>query len=205
MGKAEFHEVCESLTGWVDVWTISVMNQGRTCRDEDGRREVGTGSWKHYSECFGGRPLACESKAWYPRQRWQSLEKAIEMLSSACFQKWFLKDDFNCHAWLKLCAHWEKMHVLCVHFNSLNGNFPSRAVLVWALLLVKRHCDQGNSKKGKHLLGACLQFQRFSLLSLCWASRHCLSRHDTGESWEFYLLICRQQKGLCATMGVSWA
>ena len=30
---------------------------------------------------------------------------------------------------------------------------------------VKRHHDQGNSYNGKHLIGASLQFQRFSLLS----------------------------------------
>jgi hypothetical protein len=30
---------------------------------------------------------------------------------------------------------------------------------------VKRHHDQGNSYKGKHLTGADLQFQRFSPLS----------------------------------------
>lgn len=30
---------------------------------------------------------------------------------------------------------------------------------------VKRHCDQGNSHKGKHLIGADLQFQRLTTLS----------------------------------------
>jgi hypothetical protein len=29
-------------------------------------------------------------------------------------------------------------------------------------IAVKRHCDQSNSYKGKHLMGSCLQFQRFS-------------------------------------------
>lgn len=38
--RMEFHNVCESLTGRIGVWTISFMKQGRTCRDEGGGPEV---------------------------------------------------------------------------------------------------------------------------------------------------------------------
>jgi hypothetical protein len=42
---------------------------------------------------------------------------------------------------------------------------------------VKRHHDHGNSDKGKHLIGAGLQFQRFSPLTSCqeawWQAGRC--------------------------------
>jgi hypothetical protein len=40
--------------------------------------------------------------------------------------------------------------------------------LLRVYIAVKRHHDQGNSYKGKHLIGAGLQFQRFSPLSSRW-------------------------------------
>ena len=51
----------------------------------------------------------------------------------------------------------------------LSGPTPffqaSLTVLVRGCIVVKRHNDQGNSYKGKHLIGASLQVQRFSPLS----------------------------------------
>ena len=41
----------------------------------------------------------------------------------------------------------------------------SVSVLVRVSIVVKRHCDQGNSYKEQHLIGAGLQFQRFNPLS----------------------------------------
>ena len=46
---------------------------------------------------------------------------------------------------------------------------------------MRRHHDQGNSYNVKHLIGAGLQFQRFSPLSSWWeAWRHAASHGDTG-------------------------
>jgi hypothetical protein len=42
---------------------------------------------------------------------------------------------------------------------------------------VKRHHDQGNSYKGKHLIGAGLQFQRFGPLSSWWEAWQHSHRH----------------------------
>jgi hypothetical protein len=55
----------------------------------------------------------------------------------------------------------------------------------------KRHHDHSNSYNGKHLIGACLQFQRFSLLSLCQRAWQHSGRHVI---WELYIWIQRQQK-----------
>ena len=73
---------------------------------------------------------------------------------------------------------------------------------------MKRHHDQGNSYKGKHLIGAGLQFQRFSPLSSwqeAWQRETC--RHTwCWKSWEFCILIQRQPKGDChSTLGIAWA
>jgi hypothetical protein len=46
---------------------------------------------------------------------------------------------------------------------------------------MKRHHDQGNSAKRKHLIGAGLQFQRFSPLSSWWRARLHAGRYDAGE------------------------
>lgn len=45
---------------------------------------------------------------------------------------------------------------------------------------VKRNHDQGNSYKGKHVLGAGLQFQRFSPLSSWWEAWQCAGRYGAG-------------------------
>ena len=41
-------------------------------------------------------------------------------------------------------------------------------ILVWVFIVVKRPHDYSNSYTGKHLIGAGLQFQRFSPLSSWW-------------------------------------
>ena len=46
---------------------------------------------------------------------------------------------------------------------------------------MKRQCDEGNSYKGKHLIGAGLQFQRFSPLSSRQKARQHPGRHGAGE------------------------
>ena len=62
-------------------------------------------------------------------------------------------------------------------------------------IAVKRHHDQGNSYKGKHLTGAGLQFQRFSPLSSWWETWWHTCRHDAKDSWTFYISIQRQPGG----------
>jgi hypothetical protein len=47
-----------------------------------------------------------------------------------------------------------------------------------------RHHDQGNSYKGKHLIGAGLQFQRFSPLLSWWEARQRAGKHGSGEKAE---------------------
>ena len=60
---------------------------------------------------------------------------------------------------------------------------------------VKRLHDQGNSYKGKQLIGASSQFQRFSPLSSWWEVwQHPGRQKCWRRSWEFYILIQEQQK-----------
>jgi hypothetical protein len=47
---------------------------------------------------------------------------------------------------------------------------------------VNRHHDQGKSYKKQHLLGAGLQVQRFSPLSLRWGAWQYPGRHGTGRA-----------------------
>ena len=46
---------------------------------------------------------------------------------------------------------------------------------------MKRHCEQGNSSKGKHLTGASLQFQRFRPVSSWQEAWQRAGRHGAGE------------------------
>ena len=48
--------------------------------------------------------------------------------------------------------------------------------------IVKRHHNHGNSQKGKYFPGACLQFQRFSLLSAWQEAWWYTGRHGTESS-----------------------
>ena len=55
---------------------------------------------------------------------------------------------------------------LCFHSSELNSRpYYLIVVLYRVSIAVKKHHDQGNSYKDKHLIGAGLQFQRFSPLS----------------------------------------
>ena len=45
---------------------------------------------------------------------------------------------------------------------------------------MKRHHDQDNSNKCKHLIGAGLEFQRFSPLSAWLEAWKCAGRHGAG-------------------------
>jgi hypothetical protein len=58
-------------------------------------------------------------------------------------------------------------------------------------IAVKRHHDQNNSYKDKHLIGAGLEFQRFSPLSWPEAWQH-PGKCGAGEGAELYILIRRQ-------------
>jgi len=48
-------------------------------------------------------------------------------------------------------------------------------------IAVERHRDQGNSSKGQYLIGAGLQFQRFSPSSSWREAQQCAGRHGAGE------------------------
>jgi hypothetical protein len=58
------------------------------------------------------------------------------------------------------------------------------AVLVRVSVSMKRHHDQGNSHKGKHLIWAGLQVLSFNSLSSWWEIWQCASRHGAGEGAE---------------------
>jgi hypothetical protein len=59
---------------------------------------------------------------------------------------------------------------------------------------VKRHHDHVNSYKRKHLIGAGLQFQRFSPLSSWWEAWPHVGKHGAGERAESFIsFIYRQQ------------
>lgn len=66
---------------------------------------------------------------------------------------------------------------------------------------VKRHHDPATSYKGKHLIVACLPFQRFSPLYSRWREWWQTGRHGTSK---FYIQVCRQQ-GERETLGKARA
>ena len=80
--------------------------------------------------------------------------------------------------------------------------FLSVLVLVRVFIAVKRHHDQGNTYKGKQLIGAGLQFQRFSPLQSWWEAWHLRGRLGAERTKEFYILIQRQPGGDCL---LKWA
>lgn len=53
--------------------------------------------------------------------------------------------------------------------------------------------SNGKFYKGKHLVGACLQFQKFRPLSSWEEAWQQAGRHSAGEGAEFYIQIHRQQ------------
>jgi hypothetical protein len=62
----------------------------------------------------------------------------------------------------------------CIFFLSL--------AFVRVSIAVKRHHDQGNPYRGKHLIGAGLQFQGFSPLSSWWDTWQHAGRHGAGRA-----------------------
>ena len=76
-------------------------------------------------------------------------------------------------------------------------------VLVRVSISEKRHHDQGNCYKGKHLIGIGLQIQRFSLLlwqEAWWQA----GRHDTGEGAENSTSGSTGNRNR-ETLGLAWA
>ena len=67
--------------------------------------------------------------------------------------------------------------------SSLSLQFKS-PVLHRVSIAVKRQCDEGNAYKEQHLIGADLQFQRFSLLSSRWEAWQDAGRHGAREGAE---------------------
>jgi hypothetical protein len=64
---------------------------------------------------------------------------------------------------------------------------------------VKRHYDQGNSYKEKHLIRAGLQFWKVTPVSSCWKHGSVQGRDGAGEGSEIF----RQQKGIVCHTGHS--
>ena len=60
-----------------------------------------------------------------------------------------------------------------------------------SFIAVKKDHDQGNSYKGKHFIGAGLQFERLSTLSSWWEAWQLTGRYGAWN-WELYILIQRQ-------------
>jgi hypothetical protein len=61
------------------------------------------------------------------------------------------------------------------------AKFEYSCVLVGVSIAVKRHPDHYSSYKGKHLIGAGSQFQRFSSLSPLWEALQYASCHGARE------------------------
>jgi hypothetical protein len=59
-------------------------------------------------------------------------------------------------------------------------------------IAVRRHHDQSNYCKSKHLIGTGLQFQGFSPLYSRWGDWQHAGRHSAAGAIEFYILIWRQ-------------
>ena len=55
-------------------------------------------------------------------------------------------------------------------------------------IALKRHCDNSNAYKGKHLIGAGLQVQRYSPF------RKHICIHETGEGAESSIYVCGQRE-----------
>jgi hypothetical protein len=53
-----------------------------------------------------------------------------------------------------------------------------------AFIAVKKHHDQGNSNKGKHLIGAGVKVQRFSSLTSWWDALQHAGKLEDGERVE---------------------
>ena len=70
-----------------------------------------------------------------------------------------------------------RYHTLYIYIDHKSWMY----VLDMVSIAVKRHHDQGNSYKEQHLIGAGLQFQRFSSSSSRQEAWQCLGRHGTGE------------------------
>ena len=78
-------------------------------------------------------------------------------------------------------------HQIALHWLSLNlevTELYKSTVLVRVSISEKRHHDQGNCYKEKHLIGIGLQFQRFSTLSAWWlADRHAGEGAESSTPW----------------------
>jgi hypothetical protein len=66
---------------------------------------------------------------------------------------------------------------------------------------VKRQDYQGNSYKGKHLIEAGLQFQRFSPLSSWQEAWQCAGRHGAGEELRVLHPDPKVARRLSSTLG----
>ena len=76
------------------------------------------------------------------------------------------------------------MDMLCAQEPCLLGRVSKMGVSVRVCVALKRHHDQGNFYKGQYLIGAGLQFQRFSPLSSWQEAWQCAGRHGTLERAE---------------------
>ena len=76
-------------------------------------------------------------------------------------------------------------------------------VLVRASIAAKRHQGHGYSNKRQHLIGAGLQFQRFTPLSVMTGSMAARRQTRCWRTGEFYILTHSQHKGLVCHTGWS--
>lgn len=94
----------------------------------------------------------------------------------------------------------------CLIFISYeNENSPTllQAVgLVGVSVTVQRHYDHWKSFKGKHLIGACLQFQFYTFVIMMEDIAGCNHPWCWRMSWESYIWISRQHQDT-ATLGLA--
>ena len=107
------------------------------------------------------------------------------------------------------CSSGEEGVLLCLviyiekaWLKGLGAVTSSGGVLGRVFIAVKRHHDHSNSYKGKHLIGAGLQFQRFSPLSSWQATWQCAGRHGAGEVAENSSLGRQQEERHWAWLGL---
>ena len=101
------------------------------------------------------------------------------------------------HTFQCLCSQTFPLRIESVElWDQLNK--ANEGVLVRVSTAMRRHHDQGNSYKGKHLIGTGLQFERFSPLSSWWEAWQHTVRHGAKSSIFWFA----GNKRLCVTMGI---
>jgi hypothetical protein len=87
---------------------------------------------------------------------------------------------------------------------SIENYFRMKHFVSQCSIAVKRRHDHDKSSKGKNLIGAGLQFQRFSPLSSWWEAWQHAGRHGAGEVAESFISRFTGSRKR-ETLGLEWA